>query len=55
MPHAVTDNMDNREGQVDGGEEERVGGKHNFCLGQEHDAWEVREREGSECPPDFQP
>ena len=32
---------------------EELGGEANFCLGQEHDSAEVREREGSEWPPDF--
>ena len=37
-----------------GGEGEKWGkGEQNFCLGHEHDSAEVREREGSEWPPDF--
>ena len=32
---------------------EELGGEANFCLGQEHNSAEVREREGSEWPPDF--
>ena len=37
----------------EGQEEEEGEGERRFCLGQEHDSRAVREREGSEWPPDF--
>ena len=37
----------------EGQEEEEGEGERHFCLGQEHDSRAVREREGSEWPPDF--
>ena len=37
----------------EGQEEEEGNGERRFCLGQEHDSRAVREREGSEWPPDF--
>ena len=41
------------EREQDDGEWGRGEGEQNFCLGQEYDAPEVREREGSKWPPDF--
>ena len=40
------------EGEEGQGEEEGEG-ERCFCLGHEHDSRAVREREGSEWPPDF--
>ena len=34
-------------------EEEEGEGEGRFCLGQEHDSRAIREREGSEWPPDY--
>ena len=50
--------MNKEEGQEGGaekGQQEGEGreGEKLFCLGHEHDAWEVREADASEWPPDF--
>ena len=34
-------------------EGEGTEGEKLFCLGHEHDAWEVREADANEWPPDF--
>ena len=39
-------------GEGEEGQEEEEG-ERRFCLGQEHDSRAVKEREGSEWPPDF--
>ena len=50
---SIIDVHDAGGGGGEGRGEEWGEGEQNFCLGQEHDSAEVREREGSEWPPDF--
>ena len=50
--------MNEEDGQERGeekGQQEGEGteGGKLFCLGHEHDAWEVREADASEWPPEF--
>ena len=44
-----------QEGRAEKGPQEQEGreGEKLFCLGHEHDAWEVREADASEWPLDF--
>ena len=46
---------DGQEGGAEKGQQEAEGteGEKLFCLGHEHDAWEVREADANEWPPDF--
>ena len=50
--------LNEEDGQESGAEKGRQEGEGRegeklFCLGHEHDAWEVREADASEWPPDF--
>ena len=46
---------DGQEGGAEKGQQEGEGteGEKLFCLGHEHDAWEVREADANEWPLDF--